>query len=245
LLGGYAAKQCPRRIHNDWDSTIAKVEWEPAAELQARFDAGIAFEAHVFAALRSTLGKRCVDLSHVERKQERMVATVTAMDACVEVILGGQLPDDPSGGRTGKPDLLLCVSGDSGRPAYIPGDVKAHRTVKVVSTKTLRYSRPAVPTQARTAGGYAEMVGDRFDDFIQLAHYARMLEACGYAPSSGSRWGVIIGNDDIADLDPSGTVLVWHDLTEPVFQTFARSSGKMKRSALDRSYVGSEPGFPC
>jgi predicted RecB family nuclease len=184
--------------------------------------------------LRSTLGGRCVDLSEIQRKQERILATVAAMDAHAEVILGGQLPDDPSGGRTGKPDLLLCVADDPlVPPAYIPGDVKAHRTVKTVKNKSLRYSRPAAPAQAMTTPGLTEIVSDRLDDFIQLAHYARMLEASGYAPATGSRWGVIIGNDTMADLDPAN-VLVWHDLTEPLFQTFSRSKGKAKRSALER-----------
>jgi len=178
LLGGYAAKQCARRVHNDWDSTIAKVEWEPTAEFQARLDSGKAFEAIVFPELHSTLGEGCVDLSRMERKQERIAATLAAMDARVEVIVGGQLPDDAAGGRTGKPDLLLCVSTDSVRPAYIPGDVKAHRTVQGAKRRTLRYSCPAAPTKVMIAADRAEMVSERFDDFIQLAHYARMLVVC-------------------------------------------------------------------
>lgn len=50
----------------------------------------------------------------------------------------------------------------------------------------------------------------------------------------GPRWGVIIGNDNLPELNDSGRVLVWHDLTEPLFETFSRSNGKMKRSALER-----------
>ena len=40
LLGGYASKQCARRVHNDFDPTISTEPWEPPPELQARFDAG-------------------------------------------------------------------------------------------------------------------------------------------------------------------------------------------------------------
>jgi hypothetical protein len=44
LLTGYDAKRCARRVHNDWDPSLEKVEWEVPAALQMRFDAGIEFE---------------------------------------------------------------------------------------------------------------------------------------------------------------------------------------------------------
>ena len=47
-------------------------------------------------------------------------ATVAAMDERVELILGGRLPDDESGGRTDDLDLLLRL--DDG---YVPGDEMA------------------------------------------------------------------------------------------------------------------------
>ena len=62
LLGGYAAKQCPRRVHNDNDPTVPQVEYVVPDELQARFDAGIAFEAKVFAAFEAALGDGCVSV---------------------------------------------------------------------------------------------------------------------------------------------------------------------------------------
>ena len=51
LLGGYAAKQCPVRTQLDFGP--APAAWIPAAEDQARLDAGIRFEAEVFAELRA------------------------------------------------------------------------------------------------------------------------------------------------------------------------------------------------
>ena len=60
LLGAYAAKTCARRIHNDFDATIPKVEWEPSAEMQRLFDEGVVFEADVLTALADGLGSSFV-----------------------------------------------------------------------------------------------------------------------------------------------------------------------------------------
>jgi predicted RecB family nuclease len=236
LLGGYAAKQCARRVHNDFDLTIPRVEWEPPPVLQARFDAGLAFEADVFGRLQAALGDRCVDLSGTGGKPAAIAATVAAMDAGVELILGGWLPDDPIGGRTGKPDLLIRVDADGSGSGYIPGDVKGHKVTKAVKSKSLRWSRLSDPAVLLTAPGRAEEVSSRFDDFSQLAHYSRMLEACGRHPIGSPHLGVIIGTDLLTDLDESGLVLVWHDLDEPQFKTFSRSApkGAKSRSATER-----------
>jgi len=71
-------------------------------------------------------------------------------------------------------------------------------------SKTLRYSTPADPTRMLTTTGYAEIVSDGFDDFIQLAHCSRTLEGCGHGPATGPRWGSCCGTDNLAGLDPDG-----------------------------------------
>src|SRR3954454_23677529 len=110
LLTGYDAKRCQRRVHNDHDPTLEKVPWEIPADLQNRFDDGKAFEADVFAALKDALAStRWCDLSDVRGKQHVIDATLARMYAGVDLILGGWLPDDVTGGRAGRPDLLLCV----------------------------------------------------------------------------------------------------------------------------------------
>ena len=48
-------------------------------------------------------------------------ATVDAMDRKVPIILGGWLPGDEVGRRTGKPDMLM-LDGDG----YLPVDVKLY-----------------------------------------------------------------------------------------------------------------------
>ena len=123
LLGGYAAKRCPVRVHNDVSPAVPTLEWVPSPEDQARLDAGKGFEATVFAQL-TALHPDCVLVDPDLLRDDAIAATVAAMDAGVGLILGGWLPEDPAGGRKGRPDLLIRVAG-----GYLPGDVKNHKTV--------------------------------------------------------------------------------------------------------------------
>lgn len=234
LLTGYDAKRCQRRVHNEHDPTIEQVDWEPPEDLQKRFADGRAFEAAVFDRLRQSLpADRWRDLSQVQGKRAAIAATVAAMDDGVELILGGWLPDDTAGGRTGRPDLLLRLDA-GGVPSYVPGDVKAHKTTQARKTGRLRYSTLADPASVHEADGLAPLGHDRIDDYLQLAHYWRMLNACGRAPTTHPPRGFIIGTDGLVDLDPSGYVLAWYDLDVPLFATFSRRQGRAKRSALER-----------
>lgn len=241
LLTGYAAKQCARRVHNEWDATIESVPWELPPELKMRFDSGRAFEDEIFAKLKQALGERCIDLSDLRGKQACIDATVAAMDQGVEVILGGWLPDDTEGGRTGKPDLLLRQEAPRALASYVPGDVKQHRTTARRAKGTLRFSRVSTPGDVERHPGYAPQTTGRLDDHLQLAHYWRMLEACGRAPDGVDATGFIIGTDQFADLDPLGVVLVWLDLDARVFETYSRSQGTAKRTAMER--YDHEQGF--
>lgn len=125
LLGGYAAKSCARKTHDTYDATIAKPpEMATTADLQQLFDLAHQHEEAVFDLWLST-GQDVVDLRHLdEDKQGHIGVTVRVMTDRRAVILGGRLPDDAAGGRTGKPDVLLRVP-DGGHHA---GDVKATRS---------------------------------------------------------------------------------------------------------------------
>jgi predicted RecB family nuclease len=236
LLTGYDAKRCARRVHNEWDPSIEKVEWEVPASLQMRFDAGIAFEVTVFDEIKASLAEsRYVDLTDLRGKVSAVAATVQAMDDEVEVILGGWLPDDTEGGRTGRPDILLGTSG-----GYLPGDVKGHRIVARRAKGTLSYSTIDDPSDILTVNGFGAEIAARFDDYLQLAHYWRMLEAIGRAPQGPPR-GFIIGSDLIPDLTTNGRLLTWVDLDAALFETYSRSRGTAKRSALER--YDHEQGF--
>ncbi|KRA37918.1 MULTISPECIES: TM0106 family RecB-like putative nuclease [unclassified Nocardioides] len=236
LLSGYDAKRCARRIHNEWDPTIDKTEWVIPAGLQMRFDAGIAFETAVFTELKAALTEhRYVDLAGVRGKANAIAATVDAIERQVDVIIGGWLPDDPDGGRTGRPDLLLRTAS-----GYVPGDVKGHKTFARRAKGTLTYSVLEDPASVLAVDGLGAETTARFDDYLQLAHYWRMLEALG-SSATGSARGFIIGTDNVADLASSGRVLTWIDLAAPFFETYSRSRGAAKRSALER--YDHEQGF--
>jgi predicted RecB family nuclease len=223
LLGGYAAKSCPRVIHNEYDVTVPEVDWQPPADLQRLFDLGNAFESDVLDRWVGLGLEGFVDLRRLDAdKRAHIDATVEAMRSGAPVIVGGRLPDDSAGGRTGKPDILLRERDGHG---YHPADVKAHHVLGSRGT--------AAPVSVLGAPAHADaFVLDaearyREPDLIQLAHYWRMLEACGR--QAGQAWGAILGDDR-----PDEPVLVWFDLTEPRFRTFSRSHGSADRSALER-----------
>lgn len=69
LLGGYAAKRCPVRVHNDFCPDVPTLAWLPSPEDQTRLDAGVAFERSVFDLLKE-LHPDCLwvdgDLSKLE-----------------------------------------------------------------------------------------------------------------------------------------------------------------------------------
>ena len=221
LLSGYAAKSCARATHNRYDATIPEQPAETPADLQKLFDLGNTHEDKIFTYWLDK-GGDVVDLRGLdEHKAEHITATIAAMTTGRAVILGGRLPDDPVGGRTGKPDALLA----SPSGGYHPCDVKAHKVLTSESHSGLT----STLTRPRLGDAVEHELGLRYHDrdLLQLVHYWRMLQACGHAASDP--WGSIIGTDT-----PDEPTLAWYDLDEPLFQTFSRSRGKTRRSSLER-----------
>ena len=146
-------------------------------------------------------------------KADAIAATVAAMESGAPLVLGGWLPDDIAGGRTGRPDLLIRVGG-----GYLPADVKHHATVEPRKTTTAIMSALASPDQRCEVSGWAA-TSHRYEDGMQLAHYTRMLQACGDHPGPELLWGAVLGTSAVAvtAADGAGLVLVWHDLQEPLF----------------------------
>lgn len=223
LLGGYAAKQCPVRTQIDFHPLIEKVAREWTAEEQARFDAGQAFEEMVFGLIRAQRTD-AVLVDSTLRYADAVAATVGAMEAGAPLILGGWLPDDEGGGRTGKPDILIRHSG-----GYLPADVKNHKTLQKAKKTSARVSRLHTPEERFELDGWSANATHRFNDGMQLAHYTRMLQACGH--HAGPLIGAIVGTSTLA---PAELFLLWHLLDEPLYDTFSRTQGKKKRSLLER-----------
>lgn len=224
LLSGYAAKSCARAVHNDYDESVPRPDQPVPAELQALFDTGIAFEAEVLDHWAALSVPGYVDLRDLDGdKRVHIGATIGAMRAGATVIVGGRLPDDHAGGRTGKPDILLREGDGRG---YHPADVKAHHVLdrRYDDAPASSLKAPAYRDAAPLPDGGAR---HREEDLLQLAHYWRMLEACGHQAADPR--GAIIGDDR-----PGDPLLIWYDLAGPAFRTFSRTRGVATRSALER-----------
>jgi predicted RecB family nuclease len=222
LLSGYAAKTCARAIHNRFDVTVPKQPVEVPDDVQRLFDLGNDHEATIFATWLAN-GQDVVDLRPLDDcKADHIAATLQTLRDGHAVVLGGRLPDDRRGGRTGKPDVLLREAEGTG---YHPCDVKAHKVIGRDHDGGLVSSLndPALAFAAQPKQGLRY----RENDLLQLAHYWRMLQACGHQATAP--WGAIVGTDDA-----SLPQLAWYDLTEPIFRTFSRSEAKAYRSALER-----------
>lgn len=224
LLGGYAAKQCPVRTQIEFHPLIEKVAREWSAEEQSRFEAGQVFENAVFERLRE-LHPDSVLISPELRRADAIALTVEAMDDGVPLILGGWLPDDESGGRKGRPDILIRL--DDG---YLAADVKSHGTLQKAKRTTATLSKLESPTERFNMQAWSAQAKYRFNDGIQLAHYTRMLQACGH--HAGPLTGAIVGLSRPLS-DTEDPVFTWHALDEPMHVTYSRSEGKKKRSLLE------------
>ena len=239
LLSAYAARSCPVKTQNAYNPTVvletpnAGVPIETTDGLAELFDGGAQFEAAVLDQLIDSYRGRVVDLRPLSASapEVQIEASLRAMSSGAEVIIGGCLPVDLAGHRVGSPDLLIrSVDRADRRPAYHPVEVKWHRIIArsrpaeddADEVPVLRYSTLTDPRAEAALGisGYELRIGSRAADFLQLAHYRRMLEACGFGAERAL--GGVVGNDDLFD----SPVVVWADLAEPQVRTFSRSSSE-------------------
>jgi len=249
LLDEYAARSCPVKTQNAFNPTVSLETPNQRASVKANegltelFDGGAQFQEAVLEQLINTCPGRIVDLRQLSASthEVQIEACVRAMSSGAQLIIGGSLPVDLLGHRLGDPDLLIRgADGASGSPAYHPVEVKWHRIIAharpadgdTEEPRVLRYSTLADPgaEAALSISGYELRIGSRLADFLQLAHYHRMLQACGFGAEPA--FGGVIGTDDLFE----APVLVWADLGEPQVRTFSRSSpeGWRLRSFLER-----------
>ena len=249
LLGEYAARSCPVKTQNAFNPTVSLETPDQRASVEANegltelFDGGTQFQMAVLEQLINSCPGRIVDLRQLaaSTREVQTEACVRAMSSGAQVIIGGSLPVDLPGHRIGSPDLLVRgADRQNGSPAYHPVEVKWHRIMahsrpaegNTEEPRVLRYSTLADPRAEAALGiaGYELRIGSRLADFLQLAHYSRMLQACGFGAEPALAG--VIGTDDLFETP----VLVWADLADPQVRTFSRTSpeGWRLRSFLER-----------
>jgi hypothetical protein len=187
--------------------------------LQRRFARGRQFEAEIVARLLALHPAACVIPGQSRAGREE--ATLSAMKTGRPLILGGRLPVDPAGRRAGEPDLLTAAAGS---PGYRPVDIKHHRCLGAGPggwpPRCSPLGRP-VPEAAEPVPGSSARAHK--EDLLQLAHYQRMLEACGMA-APGKRLGGIIGVDG---------VVTWYDLDARRWPTPSAAGRQKRRSTME------------
>lgn len=217
LQGGYVAKQCPVRAQ--WDALRPCEPLPTSPVLERRFLRGREFETDVVASL-VRLHPHAVVIQEKDGAA-REAATVIAMDAGVELIIGGRLPADLEGRRVGEPDVLLRAATSA---SYRPVDIKHHRTLdadpdglpavcSALDSPSFEQSTERIESSARKHKG----------DLLQLAHYQRMLEAAGWATGDG-RCAGIIGVDG---------VVTWYELDADIWLTPSSTGRQKRRSSME------------
>lgn len=191
MLGGYPAKQCPRRVYNRFAPGEREPD-PPPPHLLALWEEGQRFEADVTAEIQRQYGDstELLVLDDGAGWRVNQQRTVDAIRRRVPVIVGGRLPD--VNGRTGAPDALIGHGG-----GYLPVDIKNHSTVKRSAatgarTRHVEVSALHTPTHRQLRAGYSSTTNRWREDAMQLAHYSQMLHDLGWH-SPGRRIGGIIG----------------------------------------------------
>lgn len=194
-LNARSCRTCAHRTFLDHVGQSGSVPVPVTATTRVRMEEGREFEDDVMTSVFVTAGTRLADV----RGSRDPAVTVDAMQSGAPIIAGGVLPPD-NAGRVGVPDLMYRVGG-----GYVPVDVKNHRVAEPSGRYPLLSSSllgsPAMP------GGVFERGRDIAGDLMQLAHYTRMLEACGFHSGAGHVGG-LVGSD-------GPDRVVWYDLDAP------------------------------
>ena len=194
--GAYFANSCPQRVQLDVLRPCEPLPDSPF--LQKLVRAGEAYEGETLGELFDGVdGVVSIDAEDADAREWH---TLQAVAEGARIIAGGRLPVDDEAHRVGEPDLLVrCGDG------YVPVDVKSHKTldrVKRAGTGTALVSDIAEPFFDLAVVDAEAVARRHVGDLLQLAHYRRLLEAAGLAPT-GRNVGGIYGSEG---------VVVWYDL---------------------------------
>jgi predicted RecB family nuclease len=204
---------------------VPELETEPDAVARQRMDQGNEFEEALLERFSEGEGDHLV-IGGMSWDEE-IETTIAAMDGGLLFIWNGSLPLDEAGRRSGKPDLLVR-EGDG----YLPVDVKHHRTLKEEQGGSALVSKADLPNLAAATDLEGFVLAPNKNDTLQLAHYRRMLDACGFG--SDSSLGGIIGKEGL---------VVWYDLDEPRFTTKSTSGKRKTKKRSPMEVYDHEFGF--
>ena len=240
VLDAYAARSCPVKTQNAFLPGLDRPELDES--LQELFAGGSAFKADVLRRIIDS-SDSAVDCRALRDQPHdvQVAATLAAMADGVSLIVGGLLPLDRQGHRSGRADLWVRgEDAEDGSPGYHPVMVKLHRMLERQtpgpSHEPFPISSLADPALAHAVPvpGRALRLASREPDLLQLAHYWRLLGAAGRA-ARGVPYGGIVGTDQVPQL-ANGLGVSWVRLDVKQIRTFSRTaaSGWTKRSALER-----------
>ena len=232
VLDAYAARSCPVKTFNAFDPVLRGPAQPLDESLRESFQGGSDFRRGVLDRIAATPG--AVDLRGQHEAglpwEEREAASLAAMGAGAPVILGGVLPLDLDGHRSGRPDALVRgIDTASGAPGYWPLKVKPYRVREKQSGSTSLQTSPLADIGALVPLPDLRYRVFREGTLLELAHHWRLLESCGFA--AGHPLAAVVGDDRASGAEPTAT---WVDLTHKFIRTFSRTAGHKLRSPLER-----------
>lgn len=232
VLDAYAARSCPVKTHHTFDPTLPRPESPLDESLRESFQGGFDFRDEVLNRLAASPG--AVDLRTEPGDEapwaEREATTLRALGEGVPIIIGGVLPLDLEGHRSGRPDaLILGPEHAPGAPGYWPLKIKPYRVrERQNGPSAMRTSTLADPCSV------VDLPRARFRTFregalLELAHHWALLEACGF--SSSEPWVGLVGDDREEGEEPT---ITWVDLTHKFIRTYSNTAGYKLRSPMER-----------
>lgn len=233
VLDAYAARSCPVKTFHTFDPTAIQPEKPNDESLRESFQGGSDFRDEVLDRIVAD-SEGAVDLRPLHGQgatwTQREATCLHAMGAGTPVIVGGVLPLDLDGHRSGRPDALIRgTDTPAGAPGYWPLKVKPYRVrEKQVGATALQWS-PLGSIRTREPLPDQRYRIHREGALLELAHHWRLLESCGFASSDAL--AAVVGDDRSPGAEPSAT---WVDLTATFIRTYSRSAGHKFRSPLER-----------
>lgn len=212
VLDSYAARSCPMKTVNAFNPTLTPPD--VTFPVPHFFHDPDEVETEVFGRILAAPGLKIVDLraTRGQPSADQEAATLAALAAGVDLIVGGLLPRDYTGHRSGRPSLLLRVA----EGGYVPVQVKFHKVLGPAPVgPDQTYSTLDDPHTVHRWPGKTFRWKQRIKAALQVAHTWRLLQATGFAaakPVVG-----VIGTERVSvPHDPANRaqqpIIVWLDL---------------------------------